>query len=217
MPNIVFSGAKVRELAHDPVRFIMNAGRVEDDGEGFGYPQEPWLYNALEAYHGAGRNLAAADRYLDDVLAKNVGPTEWKVERVSEIRVQVRRYALRDQRRKWPHLATAQHWRPPQATWRGHALALRTGLMFEPSHRIVRLVWSAKKLAFARRGSTMVAAATLAQLEAAAVANVEFVEVFQLRDGDERLFPVGDLKSMWTALDRLLTQAERRPEAPPAA
>lgn len=63
----------------------------------------------------------------------------------------------------------------------------------------------------------MVAAATLAQVEAGLGLSPRLIEVYQLRDGEERRFEARDLKAMWPGLDRLLNFAEGRPEAPPAA
>jgi hypothetical protein len=63
----------------------------------------------------------------------------------------------------------------------------------------------------------MVVAATLAQLEASGERATSGIEVYQLRYSEERLFSAGDLKALWSRLDRLLTMAERRPEAPSAA
>jgi hypothetical protein len=63
----------------------------------------------------------------------------------------------------------------------------------------------------------MVAAATLALLEASGVSATSGIEVYQLRYGEERGFAAGELKALWSRLDRLLTMAEGRPEAPPAA
>lgn len=213
---IVFTAAMIRELDHDPQRFMRNFGRARD-GNGFGYPQEAWRYVCLDRFHSADRSIEAADSYLAQVLAEGAGPTKWKRREIAELRAQSRQYALRDQRRPSLYLPTPMPWRPSPVAWRGHVLALWPGLAFERAGRLLRLVWTAKKLSFARRGTTMVVAATLAQLEASGAKVTSGIEVYQLRYGEERLFPVGDMKALWSRLDRLLTVAEGRPEAPPAA
>jgi hypothetical protein len=46
---IVFTAAMIRELDHDPQRFMRNFGR-QRDGNGFGYPQESlalWVPRSL--------------------------------------------------------------------------------------------------------------------------------------------------------------------------
>jgi hypothetical protein len=211
-----FTAAMIRELDHDPPRFIRNLGR-QREGKGFGYPQETWRYGALDRFHAADRSLEAADGYLAEILGGGGGPTRWKRREIAELREQTRQYALRDQRRPSRYLTALVPWRPSLVTWRGHVLALRSGLTFEHGDRITRLVWTAKKLSFARRGTAMVVAATLAQLEAAGEGATSAIEVYQLRYGQEAMFRAGDLKASWSRLDHLLTMAEGRPEASPAA
>jgi hypothetical protein len=213
---MVFTAAMIRELDHDPQRFLVNFGRRRR-GSGFGYPQEAWRYGCLDRFHAAGRDLEAAEAYLAQVLAGGDGPTNWKRHEIAELRAQSRQYALPDQRRTSLYLPTPVFWRPSPVAWRGHVLALRPGLTFERGDRLTRLVWTAKKLSFARPGATMVVAATLAQLEASGAGAGSGIEVYQLRYGEERWFSAGDLKGLWSRLDRLLTMAEARPEAPPAA
>jgi hypothetical protein len=213
---LAFTAAMVRELDHDPQRFIRNLGRASDR-RGFGYPQETWRYGALDRFHIANQSLEAAGAYLADVLEGGGGPTNWKRREIAELRAQIRQYALRSQRRPSRYLPAPVPWRPSLVAWRGHVLALRSGLGFERGDRLMRLVWTAKKLSLARRGSTMVAAATLAQLEAQGESTTSAIEVYQLRYGQEATFPAGDLKVLWSRLGRLLTRAEGRPEAPPAA
>lgn len=213
--SIVFTAAMVRELDNNPQRFMGTFGRPRQ-GSGFGYPQEAWRYGAFDAFHKEDRSLDAAEAYLAKVLQDGQGPTDWKRREIAEIRAHVRQYALRDQRKPSRYLSAPVLWRPEQVIWRGHRLSLRSGLAFERADPFARLVWSAKKLTFGRSGTTMVAAATLASLVASGTA-LSGIEVYQLRYGEERWFPAGDLMALWSRLDRLLTMAERQPEAPPAA
>lgn len=211
-----FTAPQIRELAHDPQRFLRDLER-DDDDSGFGYPQEAWRYGAIDAFHRADRSVAAAAAFLDAALKGGSGPSPWKVEKLAEISREIKSYALRDQRRPSRYVETLYRRRPPPATWRGHQLALPAGLRFEAEGTVLRLVWTAKDLAFVRRGTTMVVAATLAQVEAGLGLSPRLIEVYHLRDGDERRFEARDLKAMWSGLDRLLGLAEGRPEEPSAA
>lgn len=110
-----------------------------------------------------------------------------------------------------------QH-RPGSVTWRGHQLAIPLSLLVEHLGRPgVRVMWTESALRFKSHGTTMVAAAMLANAEVLLNLRLAGIEVWQLRHGQQRYFAAELLHALYRRLDEMLTFPERRLGQPPAA
>lgn len=212
--TIIWTGPLIRELAHDPFRFVL--GRPKEGG--FGYPQQVWRYRGAEAYHASGRDPVALERSLTDALEGGCGPTPWKRREIDGVRgALIGTYLPLDAELGGEPSDGPFEPRPEPVVWRGHHLALVQGLPFSTLEgRVQRLIWTERKNLFGRRGTTMLIAATLAYAEVVGE-RLAGIQVFQLREREVRFFSGSDLRLMWPRLDQLLGWAEGRRAAPPAA
>ena len=207
-----FSLADILDLTTRLSRFP-----VVRSGTGFSYPQRSWAYGGADAYYVSGREQAAIAAALDAALQRGKGATPWKRRELARLRSLLAAMVNLDGDAPGSYVETL--FRSPLETipWRGHALRLPLGLLFEiEGGRSVRLLAIERYLEFGRKGLAMMAVASLAAAEEK-VGRLERFEIWHLRDTKISSYRTTDLRAWFDGLDRLLSEGEKRRAAPPAA
>ncbi len=192
--------------------------RLADDGSGFGNPIRDWIHDSIANYYESGRDEDALMARLARAMEGGIGYSDWKREREPSLRRMLTRFAQMEPKGRGIVQEVLYQRRPDPVAWRGHGLAIPLSLLVEHLGRpLVRVVWTESGFRFKSRGATMVAVATLAYAETLLDLRISGIEVWQLRDGQQRHFDVELLQARYPMLDDMLTFAERRLGQPPAA
>jgi hypothetical protein len=213
--SVSFAIADIGRLVRNPDASLA-CERVRK-GESFSYFQRSWLHQAAAASFEADGDPAAFRDRLSMLVASGQGPTPFKKRVQADLLALLPALARLNRQNPARYVTTLYRHIPSLIVWKDHALKLPLGLLFEDERGMVmRTLWMESYLRPRVRGIDMTAVALSVVLPAGAGIACS-IEPWFLRDTDRRFYASTDLRALRPRLDRILSYAEQRRRASPAA